>query len=619
MDIFRVLGTGAKFDRKRFREDVEVFKAPEQSRTILDNGSAVAGIAGDSEVAAELDFFNVQEAPPPAVKDASVKRKNDDDDEESEDKAKSKKSKRSDGKKAEEVIDYTPFASVEAASIYRKQHKIRIYGTDIPNPLQSFAELRPRFSLRPFLARNLIEHEYTTPTPIQLQAIPILLHGRDLMACAPTGSGKTLAYLLPIVHSLRQPGGSQTRKKKGGEDEEDADGSKQRKGIRAVIICPTRELASQIHRELQKLVKTKPFKVCVLTKMSSTPTDVPATSNPSTSSTTPSAGTSSSHLSIALNNFDILISTPKRLVHAIQQQGLSLARVKHLVLDEADKLLELGFLDQIDEILAACPEPENGKTGVNRALFSATISSGVESMAKTFMRDPVRVVIGQKNAATETINQKLLYVGQENGKLIAIRQLIQTGGLKPPVLIFVQSIDRAKDLFNELVYDGINVDVIHSERTKAQREKVVQHFREGKTWVLIATDLMGRGIDFKGVNLVINYDFPQSVAAYVHRIGRTGRAGRAGEAVTYFTKEDAPYLKAVVNVMRESGCDVPEWMLDLKKPSSEAKKAWRKRVLGGEEGADGKKSYGRDKISTMARVDTKKIQHKKQMVEGTKK
>ena len=191
-----------------------------------------------------------------------------------------------------------------------------------------------------------------------------------------------------------------------------------------------------------------------------------------------------------------------------------------------------------------------------------------------------------------------MYVGQENGKLIAIRQLVQNG-LKPPCLIFVQSIDRAKELFHELVYDGINVDVIHSDRSKAQRETLIQNFRSGKIWVLITTELMARGIDFKGVNLVINYDFPQTAASYIHRIGRTGRAGRTGEAITYFTKEDAPYLKTIVNVMKESGCDVPEWMLSMKNPSKKEKKLLKQKPI------------DRKSISTISGYDQKKMKHKK--------
>lgn len=159
--------------------------------------------------------------------------------------------------------------------------------------------------------------------------------------------------------------------------------------------------------------------------------------------------------------------------------------------------------------------------------------------------------------------------------MIALRQLVQKG-IKPPVLIFVQSIERAKELFHELIFDGINVEVIHSDRTKAQRDNIIDQFRVGKIWVLIATELMARGLDFKGVNLVINYDFPQSVASYIHRIGRTGRAGRQGEAVTYYTQDDLQYMKGVVNVMKESGCDVPDWMLNIKSMNSNQKQKMRK-------------------------------------------
>ncbi|KAJ3062818.1 RNA-dependent ATPase rok1 [Rhizoclosmatium hyalinum] len=157
--------------------------------------------------------------------------------------------------------------------------------------------------------------------------------------------------------------------------------------------------------------------------------------------------------------------------------------------------------------------------------------------------------------------------------------MVQSGNLKPPSLIFVQSIERAKELFQELVYDGINVDVIHSERTKAQRDAVIKNFRSGKTWVLICTDLMSRGIDFKGVSMVINYDFPQSVQSYIHRIGRTGRAGREGSAITFFTKADSEYLRIVVNVMKESGCEVPDWMLDLKNPGTKDRRKLKSNAI----------------------------------------
>ncbi|KAJ1557335.1 RNA-dependent ATPase rok1, partial [Nowakowskiella sp. JEL0078] len=481
-----------------------------------------------------------------------------------------KKMRISDSESESETEKEQDFAGTEEINVYRKKHRIKVYGSDVPNPIRSFSDMNEKFKIRNYLKRNLADTSYSEPTPIQKQAIPIMLHllkGREIMACAPTGSGKTLAFILPILHELHSPS---------------------KDGIRAVIVSPTRELAQQIYRETKKLASGKPFKICVLSK--------------------------ANDANGALDNYDILITTPLKFVQSIQQSTFRLNKygfilklfsiltsvsVSYLVLDEADKLLELNFLDQVDEILAACSSPK-----LIKALFSATFPSGVETLANTFMTDPIRVVIGQKDGATETIIQKLMYVGQEEGKLIAIRQMVKEGGIKPPTLIFVQSIERAKELFHEIVYDGISVDVMHSERTKAQRDNIVTNFRSGKLWVLIATELMARGIDFKGVNLVINYDFPQSVQSYVHRIGRTGRAGKSGEAVTFFTKDDAPYLKSVVNVMRSSGFEVPTWMLNLKKPSKMVKKELKKRAP------------ERKSISTVSGYDKSKIHKKKQMVDA---
>jgi len=236
--------------------------------------------------------------------------------------------------------------------------------------------------------------------------------------------------------------------------------------------------------------------------------------------------------------FDILITTPMRLVHALETEELDLKNVERLVLDEGDRLLEQGFLEQTDGILSACSNPN-----LRKALFSATLPAGVEEMAKTFMLDECRIIVGKKDGVTENIEQRVEFCGSEDGKIHALKSLIQAGEIKPPVLIFCQSIERAKQLYNEIIYDGLHVDVIHSERPKLQREQIIEKFKKGEIWILICTELLARGIDFKGVNLVINYDFPQTLQSYVHRIGRTGRAGRKGLAITFFTKDDAPYLK----------------------------------------------------------------------------
>lgn len=300
-----------------------------------------------------------------------------------------------------------------------------------------------------------------------------------------------------------------------------------------------------------------------------------------------------------LDKYDVLIATPMRLVSLITAGAIDLSNVRIVALDEADKLFEIdsghvdhaqddvldleeaekgasndaelseiknAFLNQVDTILASCTYEGSGKKKsdrLQRALFSATITPFVTEIASGFLQDPVTVSIGTENAAATTIDQKLLFVGTEEGKLLAIRQLIQKG-INPPVLIFLQNKERAKELFRELVYDGINVDIIHADRTQAQREAVIAQFRTGDIWFLICTDLMARGIDFKGVNMVINYDLPTTAVAYIHRIGRTGRAGKRGEAVTLFTEADMPNIRSIANVMKLSGCHVPDWMLQIK-------------------------------------------------------
>lgn len=207
-----------------------------------------------------------------------------------------------------------------------------------------------------------------------------------------------------------------------------------------------------------------------------------------------------------------------------------------------------------------------------RCLFSATMPMEVEHLAKTFLQDPLTVIIGERNAGADTIEQRLEYVGSEAGKIFALRKMIQEG-IRTPVLIFVQSQDRAYHLHKELQFDDINVDYIHAERSQAQTKQVVKNFRLGKLFFLICTDVMARGIDFKGVSCVINYDFPQSTYQYIHRIGRCGRAGRRGQAITFFDNDDINMLRNLAEVMVKSGCHVPDWMLALEKlPPKEIQK-----------------------------------------------
>ncbi|POO01608.1 DEAD-box ATP-dependent RNA helicase [Trema orientale] len=436
---------------------------------------------------------------------------------------------------------------LERDALFRKKHNIHVSGNNIPSPLTDFAELSSRYGCSAKLLRNLAELGFKEPTPIQRQAIPVLLSGRECFACAPTGSGKTLAFVCPILMKLK-------------------DASKD--GIRAVIVCPTRELANQTTRECKKFAEGSKFRIKLLSKQLVQRAD------------------------LSQFSCDILVSTPLRLKLAVRKKKMDLSRVAYLVLDESDKLFELGLLKQIDSIVKACSNPS-----IVRSLFSATLPDFIEELARTIMHDAVRVIIGRKNTASETVKQKLVFAGSEEGKLLALRQSFAES-LNPPVLIFVQSKERAKELYAELSVDNIRVDAIHADLSQAQassfflvvlggsgkvleksdymvgsqtmRHNAVDNFRAGKTWVLIATDVIARGMDFKAVNCVINYDFPDSTAAYIHRIGRSGRAGRTGEAITLYTEEDVPFLRNIANEMKSSGSEFPSWALGLRK------KKWKK-------------------------------------------
>lgn len=340
------------------------------------------------------------------------------------------------------------------------------------------------------------------------------------------GSGKTTAFLLPIIQNILN---------------ENKINPSNQKRIKALIICPTRELASQILRECVRLCDNTGVRAHII------------------------KNTDDDYMkSFHKKQTNILIVTPNRLCYFLKKDvpNFSLETVKWIVIDEVDKLFEESkndFQEELGAILRACKNPER-----KFSVFSATTSSEIVKWAFETMVDFVTVKIGITNSAIDSVQQELLFVGNESGKLLAIRDIVKTG-LTPPVLIFVQSKDRAQQLFTELIYDGFNIDLIHSDRSQKERDVVVRKFREGKIWFLICTELMGRGIDFKGVNVVINYDFPQSTISYIHRVGRTGRAGKTGKAITFFTNDDKKYLRDIATIIKNSGGIVPDYMLTLKK------------------------------------------------------
>jgi len=516
--LFRQLTAGITFDTKKFSNEATKFGLIKKEKELVEEDKKI-----------ELPCLEkIRREVKEHMKKEALKDNNADD---SEDEitvfGKIKKSEKKKSKKKKKTKEKIKETYREQMNQFRNSHNIHVNGTDIPEPLNDWSKLVEKFSVSEKVVANI---PFTSPTPIQMQAIPLLLEGRELLACAPTGSGKTAAFLLPIIHALKEP--------KNG-------------GYRAVVVVPTKELAVQINNECSLLCKDTGLRPHTLGKVKS---DKPS---------------SVKH--------DILITPPNRLVYMLNHDPplLNLDRVEWLVVDEADKLFEAGatgFRSQLATVYKACSGP-----AIRRAMFSATLGPEVENWCRLSLDNMVKVRVGAANSATTTINQKLLYCGSEAGKLVAFRDLVR-GGLQPPVLVFVQTKERAGELFKELLYDGIHVDVIHSERSEQQRENTVRAFRSGGVWVLICTELMGRGIDFKGVNLVINYDFPPSAVSYIHRIGRTGRAGRQGQAVTFFTEGDRTILRTIAQVMRNSGCEVPEYMLHLKKPSRDDKRKLAERA-----------------------------------------
>lgn len=558
MDIFRVLTRGASV-----KKDTKSKKGSSVNFSQTSNNSTSnAKSNDDSQIVRELDFFRNKRI----IHKVEDKKSENVDEEIAQDQDAEDNEKFIINEESNEFE--LKITNIKEANALRKSYKGNITGQDIPLPIGSFEDLITRFSFDKRLLNNLIDNHFTEPTPIQCESIPISLNNRDLLACAPTGSGKTLAFLIPLLQNIIN--------------------NSEIDGLKGLIISPTKELANQIFIECIKLVnrislvKKKSLQVALLSKA----------------------------LSAKLKNkiinskkYDIIISTPLRLIDVVKNEALDLSNVKHIIFDEADKLFDKTFLEQTDDILNSCTDPS-----LCKSMFSATIPSNVEEIAKSIMLDPLRVIIGHKEAANSNIEQKLIYCGNEEGKLIAIRQLVQEGEFKPPIIIFLESITRAKALYHELMYDRMNVDVIHAERTPIQRQKIIERFKTGELWCLICTDVLARGIDFKGVNLVINYDVPQTAQAYVHRIGRTGRGGRSGKAITFYTKQDSVAIKPVINVMKQSGCEISSWMEKISKMSKREKESLK----------SGQNHKERKQISTVPKMDKIKRKRKQEMIEASK-
>lgn len=420
----------------------------------------------------------------------------------------------------------------EETSDIQKLFKIRVKGSNPPSELLlSFASLP---DMRHPLKQNIENSRFKEPTPVQMQAIPAILTDRDVLAVAPTGSGKTAAFLLPRLQASPT---DQTPK-----------------GVHTLVVCPTHELCDQIFREQEWMSVGFPRalrKSCTLTK----------------------ANQKSVQDSLRGDTFHhLVVATPMLLVSLLNGMDAVQAKVSCVVFDECDRLFEDTFVEQTDEILQKL-----AGTTCQRLMFSATMPPKVESLANTILRDAIKIFIGssgQHLTAADTIKQTLLYAGSNEGKFLAFKSLLKEGKLVPPVLIFVEEKVRARDVSRALHanHPAHHVDAIHGDRAPAARDLLVKKFREGQIWFLVATEVVARGLDFRGVNTVINWDLPRTPVSYIHRIGRCGRAGRPGTSVTFFTDEDvdSQIVRPIANVVKQSHGVAPDWVLQLKKRSWKA-------------------------------------------------
>eukprot|EP01061_Rhynchopus_euleeides_P009251 TRINITY_DN18384_c0_g2_i1.p1 TRINITY_DN18384_c0_g2~~TRINITY_DN18384_c0_g2_i1.p1 ORF type:complete len:606 (+),score=262.00 TRINITY_DN18384_c0_g2_i1:227-2044(+) len=420
----------------------------------------------------------------------------------------------------------------------RKENHIKASGNKLPPPATDFKQILAWYGIPDHISKNLLERGFVTPTPIQMQGLPCLLEGRDFIGVAPTGSGKTLTFLLPMLARLKRPKST---------------------GLRGLILSHSKELAAQSERELRYLCRGKSWGIQTMASSKA-----------------------------GVGKRDVLCTTPGRLNSFIEEQGLTLDKVEYIVFDEADQLFDTShdtFYEVMKSTLDKCTLESR-----QVAVLCATLPEKCEGIIRSFLRDPLRVMIGTRASASKNVEQRLEYCGKESGKKEALKQLLQRG-ITPPVLVFVQSIDRAKDLYSELLVMDVRVAAIHSDRTAEQRDKCVRDFRLGKINVLICTELMARGVDFKGVATVLNYDFPTSIQSYVHRVGRTGRAGHQGVAITLWTDDDRPLLRSVSHIIKSSGGEVADWMLSISKKFGK-KRRHRRRDGDGEEGEGGEGADG---------------------------
>lgn len=397
--------------------------------------------------------------------------------------------------------------------IFREDFGISARGGNIPRPLRSWSES----SIPPTILSTIADIGYIDPSPIQRQAIPIGLQNRDLIGIAETGSGKTASFLIPLLSYIsRLP---------------KLDENTKALGPQALILVPTRELAQQIEAETNKFAGRLGLGCVSIV-----------------------GGRDMNDQAYALRDgAEIIIATPGRLKDCIERHVLVLSQCTYVVMDEADKMVDMGFETQVNFILDSLPvsnlKPDStiaenlGEESVGRyrvtMLYSATMPPSVERMARVYLRRPATVTIGDAGQAVGSVEQIVEFVPSEEARKSRLVAILQRSSHLVPIIVFVNQKKAADTLSSYLARAGFYISTLHSGKTQELREEALAHLRDGTTQILVATDLAGRGIDVPNVGLVVNFAMPNNIEAYVHRIGRTGRAGKKGTAITFVDQADS--------------------------------------------------------------------------------
>ncbi|KAI3472114.1 hypothetical protein Pfo_029602 [Paulownia fortunei] len=398
-------------------------------------------------------------------------------------------------------------------------------GDNVPSPVNTFAEI----DLGDALNLNIRRCKYVKPTPVQRHAIPISLAGRDLMACAQTGSGKTAAFCFPIISGIMR-GHLPNRPR----------------GVRtvfplALILSPTRELSVQIHDEARKFSYQTGVRVVVAY----------------------GGAPINQQLRELERGVDILVATPGRLVDLLERAKVSLQMIRYLALDEADRMLDMGFEPQIRKIVEQMDMPPRGER--QTMLFSATFPKEIQRLASDFLSNYIFLAVGRVGSSTDLIVQRVEFVHGTDKRshlmdLLHAQRANGVQGKQALTLVFVETKKGADSLEHWLCLNGFRATTIHGDRTQQERELALRSFKSGNTPILVATDVAARGLDIPHVAHVINFDLPNDIDDYVHRIGRTGRAGKTGLATAFFNENNMSLAKSLADLMKEANQEVPDWL-----------------------------------------------------------